>query len=148
MDQSEISMFQRFYVISNVMPYYSYTHKAFLLLSSLWSSSRYKLDEYYNEFIRWMSWNRKYIEIQFSNIQKYLFLPNDLFEIGIADITETTINIFIQFIEKLSKSEGCYFKSHYMHSQVVFSNPIIIDHLLFEKLHPYIETLKTVQVNF
>ena len=51
MEWTKIPMFDRFDTISHIMPYYSHTHSAFLLLSSLCSTSRWKLDEFYDEFI-------------------------------------------------------------------------------------------------
>ena len=47
MEHSNIAMLERFDTIVNIMPYYANTYKAFLLLSSLWSTSRRKLDEFY-----------------------------------------------------------------------------------------------------
>ena len=62
MERLKIPMFSRFDAISHIMPYYSQTHEAFLLLSGLCSKTRSKLDEFYDEFVNLMIENWRYIE--------------------------------------------------------------------------------------
>ena len=61
MERSKIPMLSRFDTISHIMPYYGQTHWAFLLLSSLCSETRSKLDEFYDEFVTCMKENWIYI---------------------------------------------------------------------------------------
>ena len=61
MKKREIPIFNRFDTTSIIMPYYAPTHYAFKLLSSLCSSARNKLDEFYEEFIICMrEYSKKY----------------------------------------------------------------------------------------
>ena len=139
-------MFDRFNLISHVMPFYGYTHKAFLVLSILCSASRHKLDEYYFEFIQCMKENWFCINKGLECSVKHLYLPNDLFNLTIVPITEQNIYAFIKYIENIRLSNGWYFKGHYMHSQIKISDPILIDRWLIEKLHPYLATLQSIRV--
>ena len=86
MEWSRIPILDKFDAISHIMPYYEYTHKAFLMLSSLCSSIRSKLDEFYSEFIQWMKNSWTCIEIASENMRKPLFLPSDLFIIKFKSI--------------------------------------------------------------
>ena len=127
MERSKIPMFDRFDSISHIMPYYALTHKAFLLLSSLSSTTRRKLDEYYSEFVEWMKDRWLVVEINLDEIKKHKLLPLDLFIINFPIITEYNISAFIKFIEIISKSEGWCFNSKYMHSKNKVKRIIVID---------------------
>ena len=118
MERLKIPMFNRFDAISHIMPYYALTHKAFLLLSSLSSTTRRKLSEYYFEFVEWMKDRWLSINIDLDQRKEYKFLPLDLFTINFPIITENNISIFIEFIESIRKSEGWCFNCNYMHSQI------------------------------
>ena len=143
MERSKIPMLSRFDAISHIMPYYGQTHGAFLLLSSLCSKTRNKLDEFYDEFVTLMKENWRYIE-------KYQlarqFLPNDLFEASIDLSDQKGIDTFTEFIESLRDSKGWYFNSHYMHSKVKIRDPIQIDIGDIEKLDAYVDVLKSIKV--
>ena len=123
------------------------SHKAFLLLSRLCSSSRYKLDEYYNEFINWMTEHWMLLEIDQDNVSQNLFLPNDLFEMNITLNNPKNFALFLKFIKNLKKHEGWYSNQHYMYSHVKFGNYVKIDFSLIEKLHPELKTLKSIKVD-
>ena len=127
MERLKIPMFDRFDVISHIMPYYALTHKAFLLLSSLSSTTRRKLDEYYYEFVEWMKDRWLSIDINLDQKKEYTFLPLDLFTINFPLITEDNISIFIEFIESIRKSKGWCFNSKYMHSQIKVKLRIMIN---------------------
>ena len=75
MEKLKIPMLSRFDTISHIMPYYGQTHEAFLLLSSLCSKTRCKLDEYYDEFVNLMIENWRYIETYstYQNTHKFFF---------------------------------------------------------------------------
>ena len=118
MEWSKIPMLDRFDAISHIMPYYARTHKAFLLLSSLSSATRRKLDEFYYEFIEWMKDNWMAMYMGSDLMKKYIFLPLDLFTINCWLINEDNISKFIEFIKNISKSVGWYFNNKYMNSKI------------------------------
>ena len=144
MEWSKIPMLQRFDTISHVMPYYGHTHKAFLLLSSLCSASRCKLDEYYKEFVHWMSKN--WIKIVAILDIKCLILPSDLFIMDALEIQENNFDKFVQFILNLYDFKGCYFNDNFMHSQIKINDYIKAYLPSFEELNQYVDILKSIQV--
>ena len=81
MEVNTISLLENFGLISITMPYYGTTHQSFLLLSSFWTKSRMKLDDYYSEFRSIM---RKYsAEIYITNREVLsTFPPFDLFKLN------------------------------------------------------------------
>ena len=127
MECSKIPMFHRFDIISHIMPYYALTHKAFLLLSSLNSAPRRKLDEFYLEFIEWMKDNWIAMYIYLDKMKEHKFLPLDLITVKSLYITENNILKFIEFIENFNKSKGCCFNNKYMHSRINFQSRIDVD---------------------
>ena len=139
-------IFERFDIISIVMPFYGSTHKAFWVLSSLWTSSRNKLDEFYIEFINIM---RKYWNI--ISVKPYtkiecLFLPNDLFEYTNWNITYDNIHKFVEFISNISNSIGWHFNGHFMHSQLKFRGWIELQSSEVVQLQPHFEALQSISV--
>ena len=118
MDCSKIPMLDRFDAISHIMPYYARTHKAFLLLSSLSSATRRKLDEFYLEFIEWMKEYWLTISFDLDKMKDHKFLPLDLITVKSLYITKNNILKFIEFVESFNKSEGCCFNNKYMHSRI------------------------------
>ena len=141
-----ILIFNRFDAISHLMPYYANTHKSFLLLSNLCSASRRKLSEYYVEFIMHMIKYWKCIDLNSHNLQKCLFIPHDLLTINIGCINEKEFDTFIELITHLKESKNWYFNDHIMHSQIKIKGPVIINAWLIERLHPYIDILKSIDV--
>ena len=147
MERSKIPMLSRFDSISHIMPYYGETHRAFLLLSGLWKETREKLDEFYYEFVTCMKEYWIIIRINKWDIKKFLFLPNDLFQLIFKvylNIEESAI--FIKFIESLRDSKGWYFNSHYMHSKIKIEDSIRVNIKYIDKLYAYVDLLKSTQV--
>ena len=144
MEWSKTPILDRFDTIWHIMPYYAHTHKAFLLLSSLCSSTRHKLDEYYIEFINVMKENWIHVDICFD--KGCLHLTSDLFIINIWRITRTNFENFLEFINNLKESKGCYFNKNFMHSQIKFNNYIRLNFELIGRLYPYVDILKSIQV--
>ena len=69
-----------FSLASVIMPYYGPTHQSFLVLSTLSSKSRKKLDDYYPEFRRLMA--KFWAEIQISSLPDgKQFPPFDMFKL-------------------------------------------------------------------
>ena len=147
MDRSKIPMLSRFDAISHIMPYYGQTHRAFLLLSSLCSETRSKLDEFYDEFVTWMKENWVFLNTNLSEKLNELFLPNDLFEVSIFCIYQRKFSIFINFIENLRDSKGWYFNSHWMHSKIKIRNPIRVDVYDIKRLYAYVDVMKSILVS-
>ena len=146
MERLKIPMLSRFDAISHIMPYYSQTHQAFLLLSSLCSETRDKLDEFYDEFVNHMKENWRYIETYSTKQETLKFPPNDLFEIFIELQDIEMFNTFIEFIENLRDSKGWYFNSHWMHSKAKIRDPIVVGIDFIKTLYPYVDVLKSTQV--
>ena len=146
MDRSKIPMLNRFDAISHIMPYYGQTHRAFLLLSSLCSKTRNKLDEYYDEFVKVMReyWMQVWVDSKYS--QDHIFLPNDLFEVSFILSNKEMVEPFIKFIKNLSSSKGWYFNSHYMHSEIKIQDPVRVKFDLIKELVAYVDLLKSIQV--
>ena len=132
MEWSKIPMFDRFDAISHIMPYYALTHKAFLLLSSLSSTTRRKLDEFYLEFVEWMKDNWVTIYMNLNKMKEHKFLPLDLITVKYLYITENNISKFIEFIENFNKSVGCCFNNKYMHSRIHAKWRIRVDTILYK----------------
>ena len=139
-------MLSRFDSISHIMPYYGQTHRAFLLLSSLCSETRSKLDEFYDEFIASMKENWRYIQSNSIYHKMFKFIPNDLFEVLIELYNQKMMEIFIELIEDLRDSKGWFFNEHYMHSKIKIRGPICVDVSYFKELYAYVDVLKSTQV--
>ena len=146
MERSKIPMLSRFDLISHIMPYYGQTHRAFLLLSSLWKETRCKLDEFYWEFVTRMKEYWAYFDITSTSRLTQLFLPNDLFEFRIMCLDKEKSAIFINFIENLRDSKGWYFNSHFMHSKIKIRDPIVVSIKCIDTLYAYVDLLKSTQV--
>ena len=146
MERSKIPMLIRFDTISHIMPYYGHTHRAFLLLSSLCSDTRSKLDEFYDEFVACMKENWGCIKAYSTKQKIHKFLPSDLFEVSVECRNQEKIGIFIKFILNLRDSEGWYFNSHYMHSKIKIRDPIWVDIVDIKKLSAYVDEMKSIHV--
>ena len=146
MERIKIPMLSRFDSISHIMPYYSQTHGAFLLLSSLWKETRNKLDEFYDGFVNLMKEHWKYIDLNSTNQQAQIFIPNDLFEVSFECRFQESIDAFIEFFENLRETKGWYFNSHYMHSKTKIRDPILTNNNGIKTLCTYVDVLKSTQV--
>ena len=122
--RSKIPMLNRLDTIAHIMPYYASTHKSFLLLSSLCSASRHKLDEFYVEFITLMTEYRMTLKVFSDEHLKCLFLPSNLFIIDLKPRSKKMSNQFIIFIKNCESNKGWYFNKNYMHSQIIFKDII------------------------
>ena len=133
---------ERFDIISTIMPYYAHTHKAFLLMSQLYSASRNKLDEYFDEFISCISEYWMSLVVNFKSETKTWNLPNDLFDISISMIDTSLIDNFVSNFTKSIYHNSWYFNSHNMHSRIKIKNPICVIFFWTEGLYPHVDTLK------
>ena len=55
---------------------------------------------------------------------------------------------FINFINSINELKGCFFNNHYMDSQIVIRGLIRVHPSCIEELHPYIDILKSIKVNY
>ena len=146
MDLPKIPMLNRFDAISHIMPYFDETHRAFLLLSSLCSKTRNKLNEFYDEFISCMSEYWMHVRVDSKDLHAKLFLPNDMFKVSLNLWDKEMIDSFIKFIKNLRGFKGRYFKSHYMHSNIKIQDPVRVGFDSINKIFAYIDLLKSIQV--
>ena len=98
--EQRITILENFWITSIIMPFYGKTHKMFLLLSSLYSGSRHKLNEFYPEFRKWMRDYWLEITIDSDTLQN-LFLPSDLFWLTISYYFDSNMDIISEFISNL-----------------------------------------------
>ena len=139
--ESRIPILENIVLNSVIMPYYSYTHKAFLLLSSMCSRSRRKLDDFYEEFRSAM---KNYcMNIYQNRNQKVLSLPWDLFRFKFSVSSIEKANCFIEFLNNLKERKGYYFNTHFMHEQIWLTN-IVLYTIFIEKILPYVEDMKQI----
>ena len=143
---SIIPMLSRFDTISHIMPYYARTHKAFLMLSSLCSATRDKLDEFYDEFITSMTEYWMQYEIKLNKYSELNLLPNDLFESYFECKSEEDINALIKICKEIKSANGWYFRSHFMHSKIKIWDPIDAQIEIIKELYSHIDVLKSTQV--
>ena len=124
------------------MQYYGGTHKAFLLLSSLRSSSRSKLDEFY-DFIFFMRKNRI---TSFLFSAKLLSIPSDLFCLDISEIELLKLPRLYKIYQRLERLKGWTFEKHYMHSKIMLKDWICFDSSQIDKLSKHAAVLQSIQV--
>ena len=78
MEWLSIPIFEKFSIVSIVMPYYGLTHEIFLVLSVLSANIRRILIEHYEEFRKCMLKHAKVKEMEIKDL-KEMKLPLDLF---------------------------------------------------------------------
>ena len=83
MERYRFSFFDRLGLMWQTMPYYSYAHNAFLLLSCLSKRSRKNLEENYEAFLNWMMQNLMEVKIGDDSKGREYSLPWDLFKFTI-----------------------------------------------------------------
>ena len=84
MESYRITILEKYSLMLNTLPYYSYTHKAWLLLSCFSQKSRKILKDNNKAFLKWMEKNLMEVEIENENIERRYSLPWDLFMFGIT----------------------------------------------------------------
>ena len=145
MEGRRIPILENFAIISIIMPYYSFSHNGFLLLSTLCTKSRSKLDEFYEEFRNSM---RNYCMKIISRINaNWIYLPSDLFKFSISVNVEKDAKNMIWFISNLVSKKGNYFNKYYM-SDKISVNKIVITFEFLEMFESYIESMRSIEVFF
>ena len=142
MERYRIAIFKSFALTSVIMPYFGKTDRIFLVLSSLWTESRKKLNEFYDEFKLYM---RKYSTCLVVNMQniKLLYLPSDLFRFSITLCCKASVIEFIKFVFTLNQKKGFYFGDNYMH-QILAIGSIQIEPNHIDILHIHAHILSEV----
>ena len=142
--ENKAYIFYSFALTSVTMPYYGSTHKVFLLLSSLCTKSRMKLDEFYEEFRKIMAEFSKEIDINDMN-SNLLALPWDLFKFNFVNkpLSPILAQNLIELIENITSLKGRYFNAHFMHKLLNISD-IQLNKNSFENMFPYADKMKLI----
>ena len=98
MESYGIPILEKYSLMLNTLPYYSYTHKAWLLLSYFSQKSRKKLKDNYKAFLNWMEKNLMQVKIDYENIKRRYSLPLDLFKFKIWITNEEQATYFKKWI--------------------------------------------------
>ena len=101
MESYRISIIERFPLVSVIMPYYSFKHEMFLLLSILSKKTRKNLAKNYEGFRRIMHKYSKEIIVKDSSEWKIKF-PYDLFKLKFNfDAFCSGVKVLITFIDTI-----------------------------------------------
>ena len=84
MESYEIPILEKYSLMLKTLPYYSYTHNGWLLLSCFSQESRKNLKDNYKAFLNWMDKNLMQVWIQHENIERRYSLPWELFKFDIT----------------------------------------------------------------
>ena len=102
MESYEIPILEKYSLMLKTLPYYSYTHNAWLLLSLFSPKSRKNLKENYKAFLNWMENNLMKVEIKDENIKRRYSLPWDLFQFNIWIRNEEHATYFKEWIVNIN----------------------------------------------
>ena len=102
MESYEIPILEKYSLVLKTLPYLSYTHNAWLLLSCFSPKSRKNLKDNYKAFLNWMEKNLMEVEIKEQNIKRRYSLPWDLFKFGIWIESEEHATYFKEWIANIN----------------------------------------------
>ena len=102
MESYRIPILEKYSLMLNTLPYFSYTHKAWLLLSYFSQKSRKNLKDNYKAFLNWMEKNLMQVEIDYENIKRRYSLPLDLFKFKIWIRNEEQATYFKKWIVNIN----------------------------------------------
>ena len=102
MESYGIQILEKYSLMFKTLPYYSYTHNAWLLLSYFSQKSRKNLKDNYKAFLNWMEKNLMQVEIKDKNIERRYSLPWDLFKFYIVIGNEKFATYFKEWIVKIN----------------------------------------------
>ena len=102
MESYGIPILEKYSLMLKTLPYYSDTHKAWLLLSCFSPKSRKNLKNNYKAFLNWMEANIKEVEIKDHNIKRRYSLPLDLFKFNITIESKVQATYFKKWIVKIN----------------------------------------------
>ena len=102
MESYRIPILEKYSIMLKTLPYYSYTHNAWLLLSCFSQKSRKILKDNYKAFLNWMEKNLMQVEIKDENIERRYSLPWDLFKFNITIKSEKGAIYFKKWIVNIN----------------------------------------------
>ena len=102
MESYGIPILEKYSIMLKTLPYYSYTHNAWLLLSCFSQKSRKILKDNYKAFLNWMEKNLMQVEIKEENIERRYSLPLDLFKFNIKIENEEQATYFKEWIVNIN----------------------------------------------
>ena len=102
MESYGIPILEKYSLMLKTLPYYSYTHNAWLLLSLFSPKSRKILKDNYKAFLNWMDSNLIEVEIKNENIKRRYSLPWDLFKFKITIGIEEHATYFKKWIVNIN----------------------------------------------
>ena len=102
MESYGIPILEKYSLMLKTLPYFSYTHKAWLLLSYFSQKSRKNLKDNYKAFLNWMEKNLMQVEIYDENIKRRYSLPLDLFKFKIWITNEEQATFFKKWIVNIN----------------------------------------------
>ena len=97
-----IPILETYSLMLKTLPYFSYTHKAWLLLSCFSPKSRKNLKDNYKAFLNWMEKNLMKVWINDENIERRYSLPWDLFKFNIRIRSEEQATYFKEWIANIN----------------------------------------------
>ena len=98
MESYGIPILEKYSLMLKTLPYYSFTHNAWLLLSCFSPKSRKNLKDNYKAFLNWMEKNLMLVWIINENIKRRYSLPWDLFKLYIRIRNEEQAIYFKEWI--------------------------------------------------
>ena len=102
MESYRIWILEKYSLMLKTLPYYSYTHNAWLLLSCFSPKSRKTIKDNYKAFLNWMEANLMQVEIENENIKRRYSLPWDLFKYKISIWNEEQATYFKEWIVNIN----------------------------------------------
>ena len=131
MESYGIPILEKYSLMLKTLPYYSYTHKAWILLSCFSQKSRKILKDNYKAFLYWMEKNLLQVEIdhRYYNIKRKFSLPWDLFKFNITIRREEHATFFKEWIANINL---IFLKRV---SKLIIINKIFFILTLFSKLY-------------
>ena len=102
MESYRIPILEKYSLMLKTLPYYSYTHNSWFLLSCFSQKSRKILKENYKAFLHWMDSNLMQVKIHIYNIERRYSLPYDLFKFDIWIESEEHATYFKKWIVSIS----------------------------------------------
>ena len=102
MESYGIPILEKYSLMLKTLPYFSNTHKAWLLLSCFSKKSRENLKDNYKSFLNWMKNNLMEVKIENQNIKRRYSLPCDLFKFGIMIKSKEQATYFKEWIGSIN----------------------------------------------
>ena len=98
METYKIPILEKLGLMLKTLPYYSYAHNAWILLSCFSKKSRKFFKNNYKAFLNWMEKNLMEVEIENDNIKRRYSLPLNLYKFKIWISNEDQATYFKEWI--------------------------------------------------